>query len=48
MGKFNLRVYLNTWFDYKEDDNSNRPVWIERWLSNYKNGKWSAGEGELK
>ncbi len=40
----NFRLFVHNWFDYKEEDDANRPQWIDRWLNNYKNGKWGVGK----
>lgn len=44
MSSFNLKTIIHNWFDYKNEDDTNRPVWIEKEVRNYKKGKWGVGE----
>lgn len=44
MSEFNLKELIHVWFDYKEEDDINRPAWIKRKMSNYKQGIWRIGE----
>ena len=41
MNDVNLKTLVHSWFDYKNEDDTNRPEWIEEKVKNYKNGVWS-------
>ena len=39
----NLQSVIHNWFDYESEDEKNRPIKIEQWVKNYKNGTWLVG-----
>lgn len=44
MTSVDLKLLIHTFLDYKEEDDYKRPLKIQEWIGNYKNGKWRIGE----
>ena len=44
MVSVNLKLIINLFLDFKEEDDMKRPQMISKWVGNYKNGRWGIGE----
>lgn len=40
MENMNLKTLIHNWFDYKTEDEVNRPKKIEMWVKTYNKGEW--------
>lgn len=44
MARTDWKKLLYNWFDYKVEDDTKRPIFIEQKLNIYENGEWIVGE----